>query len=372
MRFYIIFLLLAPVLVCAQNKKPWAGFGMEVNMMGGRIYKHTKNFRPPVPDISSAVEVNFVQQTYGKNEWEQRRGYPLYGIGISYTDYGSNEIFGKCFSIYPNLQLPIITGKKLEWTARAGFGLAWVTRRYQRAPTWDTLNNAVGSHINNYTLFASDLRYRFNHQLDFQIGVNFSHVSNGALRTPNLGINLMGAHVGFRYFPVTASPERITERTLVPLKNRWLAQLRLGMAGNEAAVPNGPFYPIYIVSAYASKRYRSKNKVFAGLDYSYHEHIYAFLRNNEISPGNERQQSWKSSVFVGNEFLLGSFGIHLQVGYYLKESYLRLEKMYQRIGCNMYISQSEIAAIKESFISIHLKTHKTQAEFAELGIGFGF
>jgi hypothetical protein len=365
-----MWMLLAVFPLRAQHK-PWAGFGIEANVMGGRIYKHTKNFKAPVPDFSGAFELNFVQQRYGKKAWEQRRGYPLIGVGITYTDYGIDSIFGKCISIYPNVQIPIVSGKSLEWTIRAGFGLGYATRHYERAPKWDTLNNAIGTHLNNYTVFASDLRYRVNNHWDIQLGVNFSHISNASLRTPNLGINLLGAHVGIRYFPVTSRPEHIV-RNLAPLKNRWLAQVRLGISANEAGVPNGPLYPIYIVSAYASKRYRSKNKLFAGLDYSYHKNIYAFLRNNEIEPGREKQLSWKSSIFVGDEFLFGKFGIHLQLGYYLKESYLRLEKFYQKIGCNFYLRQAETGAIKESFLSVHLKTHKTQAEFAEVGLGIGF
>ncbi|HRO42670.1 MAG TPA: acyloxyacyl hydrolase [Flavipsychrobacter sp.] len=354
-----------------QNTKSWKGFGIEANLMWGRIYKHTKNFKAPVPDISGAFELNFVQQTYGKKDWEQRRNYPVVGLGVTYTDYGIDSIFGKCFSVYPNLQLPIIRFKNVEWTFRAGFGIAYATRHYERAPVWDTLNNAVGTHLNNYTMFSTHIRYRVNEHWDIQIGGNFSHISNASLRTPNLGINLYGVHIGLRYFPITSQPEKIVKK-LSSLKNRWLAQFRLGISANEAGVPNGPLYPIYIATAYASKRYKGKNKVFAGLDYSYHENIYSFLRNNEIEPGKEKSLSWKSSVFIGQEYLFGRFGVHLQLGYYLKESYLRLEKFYQKIGCNVYFLQREEGFLKESFLSIHLKTHKTQAEFAEVGLGIGF
>lgn len=362
---------LFPFLVAAQQKADWQGFGIEANIHGGRIYKHTENFKAPVPDFSGAFEINLIKQTYGKKEWEQRRNYPVVGLGFSYTDYGLDSVFGKCYSIYPNLELPLVKGKQLEWTFRAGFGLAYTTRHYKRGPEWDTLNNAVGTRLNNYTLFATDIRYRVNEHWDIQLGGSFSHISNASLRTPNLGINLVGAHVGVRYFPATSRPKKIV-RKLDPLKNQWLAQIRLGISANEANVPNGPLYPIYIVSAYASRRYRSKNKMFAGVDYSYHESIYAFLRNNEIEPGRERSQSWKSTVFIGNEFLIGRFGVHLQLGYYLRESYLRLEKFYQKIGCNIYLLQQEKGTFKETFFSVHLKTHKTQAEFAEVGVGVGF
>jgi hypothetical protein len=339
--------------------------------MGGKVLKHTENFHAPVPDFSSVFEVNFVQQTYGKNDWEQRRHYPIIGVGLAFTDYGIDSIYGKCISFYPNLQLPIIKGKNIEWTMRAGFGLGYVTRHYERAPVFDTLNNAIGSHFNNYSFFATDLRFRLNTNLDVQLGANFSHISNAALRTPNLGVNLYGAHIGFRYFPVSSAPEKIHKK-LTPLKNRWLAQIRLGIAANEYGQANGPLYPVYLVSVFASKRYLSKNKVLIGIDYSYHEGIYAFLKNNEIHPGEESKYSWKSSIFAGNEFLLGRFGILFQVGYYIKNAYLKLDPYYEKLGCNIYVIQREKGLLKELSTAVLLKTHKAEAELVEIGIVAGF
>lgn len=138
------------------------------------------------------------------------------------------------------------------------------------------------------------------------------------------------------------------------------------------SAPDGPLYPVYLASVYASKRYMSKNKAFAGLDYSYHENIYAFLRNNEIVEGREKEHSKAVSLFVGNEFLFGRVGIHLQAGYYLKRVNTIQNKMYQKLGANVYLLQREEGLLKELFASILLKTHFTEAELAELGIGVGF
>jgi hypothetical protein len=196
-------------------------------------------------------------------------------------------------------------------------------------------------------------------------------MSNAALRQPNLGINMYGAHIGTRYFPVTSRPARVSA-TLALLKNRWLGHFRLGLSGTELSAPDGPLYPVYLVSAYASKRYLSKNKAFAGIDYSYHEHIYAFQRNNEVNVGNEKANSWKGSFFFGNEFLFGRVGILLQVGIYYKQATLAMDPYYQKLGGNVYIIQSETGILKELFASCLLKTHKTQAELVEIGIGASF
>lgn len=368
-----LLLLISTILMyinCTAQDK-WAGMGIETNLFAGKILPHTPRFPRQLPDVVTGVEVNALFQTYGKKDWHQRRKYPLVGFAFMYTDYGIDSVYGKCISIYPSLQFPLLKYKKLEWTFKASFGLGYITKPYERFPNFDTLNRAIGSGFNNFSLFATDIRYRVNQHLDIQAGGTFFHVSNAAFRTPNLGINTYGAHVGIRYFPTTSQPERI-QREIQPLKNRWLAQVRLGFSAKENHIPDGPMYPVYIVSAFASKRYMSKNKAIIGLDYSYHSNMYAFLRNSEIAVGKEKANSWKSAVIVGNEFLYGRTGVLLQLGFYLKNYYLAEDFFYQKLGGNFYIIQQEKGVLKELSASILLKTHKFEAELVEVGIGAGF
>lgn len=366
-RLWLALLLLSPMALQAQ----WQGIGVETNISAGKVLKHSKKFVAPVPDISTSYEINFVQQTDGRKAWQQRRNYPLLGFGVALTNYGIDSIYGKCISIYPNLQIPIIRGEKLEWTFRAAFGLGYATKRYERVPSWDTINTAIGSHFNNYSTFYTDLRYHVNEHLDVQVGVNFSHISNAALRQPNLGINMYGAHIGARYFPVTSKPARIANNP-PELKNRWLVQARGGISATEVGMADGPLLPVYLASLYASRRYLGKNKMFAGIDYSYHTHVYVFQRNNEINPGKEKQNAYKSAIFVGNEFLFGRVGLLFQIGVYLKQAKLPVDAYYQKLGGNLYIIQNEKGILKELFASCLLKTHKSQAELVEMGIGVGF
>lgn len=354
----------------AQNA-PWSGFSIETNAVSGKMIKHTKKFRTDMPPHSSAYEVNFLLHSYGRKSWQQRRNYPVVGFGFTYTNYGLDSVYGKCFAIYPNVTLPLVRAKRLEWTIRFGFGLGYATKHFERYPVWDTLNTAIGSAINNYTLVMTDLRYRINKHWDVQVGGNFSHMSNAAFRTPNLGINMYGAHVGLRYSPVTSQPQLIKKNWL-PLKNRWLIQARIGIAGTELAAPDGPLYPMYITSLYISKRYLSVNKAFAGLDYYYDPHLYAFYRNNEIYAGEEKKHARFPSIYIGNEFLFGHVGVFLQAGYYLLNGKEKDTPYYEKIGGNLYIIQREKGILKELYGSALLKAHLTQAELVELGLGLGF
>ena len=357
--------------VYAQEAAPWSGFGTEINAIAGKVIKHEKKFTLPIPSLTTGLEMNFVLKTNGSKAWQQRRNYPTIGIGAAYINYGIDSIYGQCFGLYPNITLPLISGKKLEWTIRLGDGIGYITKHYQRTTPVDTLNVAIGSHINDFGFFLTDLRYHINQHWDLQAGANITHISDASYHKPNLGINMTGLHLGFRYFPVTSRPPQI-ERKLTPLKNRWLVQGRLSMAYISSYTPGGPLYPVYIATGYVSRRWWSKNKVFAGLDYAYYQSIYAWLRNNRMDIGQEKKNAYKSAVFAGNEFLLGRVGVVFQLGYYLQQSAIQALPFYEKIGGHLYLVQKEHGPIKEFFISAFLKTHETVAELGEVGLGFGF
>jgi len=347
-----------------------AQIGLEVNVVSGKVLKHTSKFNAPIPAGSNAVELALLRQTTGTKDWEQRRSYPLWGLGIKYTNYGDANVLGSAIGVYPLLQIPIVRGNNLEWTVRGGLGIGYATSVYNRAPTWDTINNAIGSHINNFSSFATDLRCRLNGRWSLQLGVAFTHMSNGAMKLPNLGINMYGAQVGLRYWPDGDRRGRI-DRERPVLKNRFLLQMRGGIAITEAGKTDGPTYPIYLGTVYGSRRYASKNKVLLGVDYSYYASLYAFQRNNEINVGEERANSWKAGVFVGHEWLFGRMAFIAQFGYYLKQAVNGQDKIYQKLGYNYYLIRSEDGPLRELALSVLLKTHNATAELVEYGLTLG-
>lgn len=370
---YIFFLLLwLHPMLRAQDNKPLAGFSMQANAFTGKVIKHTKSFRLPIPEHSSGMDLNLQWQTWGKKPWQQRRRYPVLGIGIAYTNYGIDSVYGRMVGIYPNLEIPLIKRGRVDWTIRIGDGAGFVSRKYSRRAPIDTLNNAISSTMNDFGFFNMDLRYRASRHLAFQAGINFSHISNASFHQPNLGINMWGYHLGLRYSPVTSLPG-IVHRDLSPLSNRWLFQFRYTMAFTQLNAPLGPTYPVYIGTALASKRWLSKNKAFAGIDYSFHEVFRAFAADNlTLQETPNASAGSKMALLGGNEFLLGRVGVVLQVGYYVKNAILVHGKVYEKLGANLYLLQREKGPIKEAYLCAFLKTHSTVAELAEFGFGMSF
>ena len=356
----------------AQESNPaGSGLGIEANILTGKIIKHEKKFTAPIPALSNAFDLNFSSTTFGKQEWQQRRNFPVWGVGITYTGYGNNSVFGHCLGVYPDLQMRIIRWKYLEWTFRFGDGIAYVTKKYQKTNPVDTLNTAIGTNINDFAIFMTDLRVHVNEHWHLQFGGNFTHISNTDVHQPNLGVNMGGIHAGVQYFPVTCKPKPVL-RELPKLKNRWLVEARLGMAWNEARAKDSVILPSYIATFYASKRWHNVNKFFMGFDYGYHTDVYAFLKNYGVEYGHEMGHSWDGAVFAGNECLVGRFGLVAQLGCYYHQTWLKFDPFYEKIGTNIYIIRQERGPLKELFVSAMLLTHEIVAQYGELGIGVGF
>jgi Lipid A 3-O-deacylase (PagL) len=361
--------------ICNANAQdsnaPGAGVGIETSFISARVIRHEAKFTAPIPPISFAQDVNFVYQTYGRKDWEQRRRFPVIGIGFTYTDYGDNAVFGHCYGIYPNMQVPLLRRQNMEWTLRFGDGLGYVTRKYQTSAPVDTINNAIGSHLNDFAMLMTDLRFNIDDHWRLQFGLTFTHISDADVRQPNLGVNMGGIHAGAQYYPVTYRPKRII-RDLSKLPNRWLIEARAGTAYNESRSPGNPELPSYMGSAYASRRWKGKNKVFIGADYAFHNDVEAFLKWCNLYRGHEGAHSWDGAVFAGNEFLMGRVGIMTQIGIYYHQTYLAFDPFYEKFGINYYLLQKEHGPIKELFLSAMLLAHEITAQYAEFGIGTGF
>jgi hypothetical protein len=371
-RLLTLFVWLLPAVVPAQmHEQPWAGFGIETNMLAGKVFKHEAKFTLPIPRVTLGVDVNFLLHTHGKKDWEQRRHYPRLGLAFAAINYGIDSVYGSTFGIYPNLELPLVSRGNLEWTLRIGNGVGYVTRRYSRVDPVNTVNVAIGSHVNDFIMVMTGAAYRVNKHWAVHAGGYLTHISNGSVRKPNLGINVAGVHAGVSYFPVTSRPA-ILVRDLPPLRSRYLFQLRYGMSLVSANTHGGPLYFVYTGTGYVSRRWRSHNKVFAGADYSYHRNLYTLLRDNRLSVGTEASQSYKSALLAGNEFLIGRAGIMVQAGVYLKKGYLQKEDVYQKVSFNYYCVQREHGPVKELYVFTSLKAHLSVAEMGEVGLGVGF
>ncbi|MDR0660848.1 MAG: acyloxyacyl hydrolase [Prevotellaceae bacterium] len=123
---------------------------------------------------------------------------PYYGIGAGFYDFNSSYT-GNPTSVY----LPrggiikAFSAKSLlkyEWN----FGTSFSWKRYN--PVTNPKNKVIGTPMN--ICFAANLYhgYVLSKNMNLNAGVTFNHVSNGAMRTSNFGVNTISAFVELSYY----------------------------------------------------------------------------------------------------------------------------------------------------------------------------
>jgi hypothetical protein len=371
MRIVAVFILMTFFLqALAQQDSVSNGVSFGLRYFGGQIYVHTNKIYLDAPRYSSGVEFSYQKQTTGTKDWHQRFGFPEVSVNGFYSNNGSKAL-GYAVAIYPAIQFKVVSTVRSQIFFKVGGGLGMSSKRWQRIPASDSLNNFVGSRLNNFSMFQLGWRQDVHQHITLQAGLHFYHLSNAAARSPNFGINTLGVHLGINYHlqkVVHHFPKRVLQKQPNPL-NIGLAGI-FGMAEDKA--PNGPIYPIATGSISLQQMYRKKSRVIFGADATRNNRSYALIRNTFQYNANGRYITpWQITAFLGHEFLFGKIGLPVMAGVYLTRP-LGGPRIYQKLGLNYHFFESRSQFIKDTYLTLLLKTHFAQAQHAELGIGFLF
>ena len=155
------------------------------------------------------LDLRIGRQTDGSEAWEKLFNYPSYGLLFRYehntldsVKYEHRNEFGQattdwvalsdCYTVAGFLDGHFYNGKILSFDYGFTFGLSF----------WPMYGNEfIGSPVDAHLAFQSGFTLHFSDHLDFQTRVLFSHSSDGALKLPNYGTNILSGSIGMRYYP---------------------------------------------------------------------------------------------------------------------------------------------------------------------------
>ncbi len=345
------------------------GFSIEPSLHFGRITKHTSKLLFQSPPLSIGSEIHLNWQTYGQKVWHEWQGYPSFGISFLHYDLGDKQLFGSAFAVYPTLDLKVFKKiKPIDSYIQFGWGLAYLTRHYDQFT--NPINNAVGSALNNVT----DFKWRFERQLTThwkaQLGLSFTHFSNGSTHLPNFGINIPALNVGAKWTPKPLYTQEYIHRDSASKSNKkWGFNAFTGLGLSASSAPRGPKYPIYTVAFSLVLPLNQVNLLSFGVQHEQNRVVAEFgLASGQFTTKAEALKAGSRwGVFLGNDFLFGQVAVVLQSGFYLHR-YEAVESMwFNRLGLRLYsptIGRSNV----RGHIGVFLKAHRVNAEqFCVLG-----
>jgi len=249
--------------------------------------------------------------------------------------------------------------RTVNLSLRIGSGVAYVEKKFDRFDNYK--NRAISTHLNVLLSFRMECRIRVAPPLYLSGGVGLTHLSNGAFRKPNAGLNYITAFAGASY---AFGKERLVEPVGPNDRDtdrKWHYTVYLSGGVKSYTINDDTQYAAWSLSLEASRSHLTFTRFSGALELFYDTSDYFFLVEKEVKTG--KAQTLKPALAAGYEFLFGALSAHVQMGGYLYAMNTEYGRLYQRLALSYTLTS-------RMNIRFGLKTHWGQADYIELALGY--
>lgn len=340
--------------VYAQNEKTYSTF---INPMytSGHISVHSKNISHAARGFTHGIDVTSRNLLAIKTNMNDRQKLVYLDVGFHYIDYPMNYL-GQSFALTFGRSGTIVKANKFELYGQFMHGLGFCTNPYSQV---NNRNNALSTHIGFHihaNLTATYPIYKNWHAL---VAVGFSHLSNGAIKKPNLGYNVMSTNIGVAY---KIKDKTINESFDYYKDSRKYYYHLIGAYFETASDSySGEKFPSYSFHAQIERNLSVHHALLLSFDYN----------NNQVEkyPEEELPQDAGDNdhnyfgISAGGNWKYSIIDLNITTGYYLITPWNVDRNFYNMVHFKIY-------ALKNKYLLAGLKAHGFKAITFEAGIGF--
>lgn len=326
---------------------------LESKFQYGFIWQHKPSLEEIIGGNIKVFDISLAKQTFGEKYWEQLYRYPVYGLGYTFVDFGNPEDLGLANALFAYVDIPFFRKGKHMLSYRISGGLAYLNQG----------NIAIGTHLNLYFDAMINYCYRLSKRLDLINGFGATHFSNGAIKMPNLGINMFSYRIGLHYRLSTTEREFV-KHELPEIKKKNSFSFLLATGVKEKRPDGGVPYNVFSFSADYLRVLSLKHKLGLGTDLFYDESLFETM-NPDSSLNLTTSDIMRYGVHVAFEAEFSKIMLAIHLGTYIHAAYKDDGAIYQRVAIRYLIS-------KNLYANISLKTSKGVADYTEFGLGYRF
>ena len=359
--FFIIVFFFSPFVSDGQNSSS-PNFLISESGNFGFIITHRNNIGNLIKGHIYGPELSFIIPTNGSKPWHQIHKYPEIGLSFIHLYLSNPTQLGNLEALYPyvNFRLNKLQGK-LNLNFRVGVGLAFLTKSFDRIENHQ--NNVIGSRLNGAVILRFNANILLTKALRMETGMGLTHASNGAIRTPNLGLNMATVNLGLTY--AFGNKElNIEPHTFAPSYKKWQSSFIAVLGLKELETPGGNKYLAVGVQANSYRIINNKINFGAGIEMAYNNATKKMWLNTSIL-----NKSTADIIQVGAKICYSynltrlSMPIDFGVYVYKKQTYNGM--FFHRIGLRYLLNQHLV-------INATLLTHWAKADYFEWGLGYQF
>jgi len=326
----ILFLLVFTLFTAealAQNS-----WGLEGNLRTGFLAAHRSEMAHLPQNNIIGFEGSLFYTLKDTNTWAKNYNSPIIGVTLLASASGNQRVLGKVGGVYAFSKLPFFRIKNNLFYAKVGAGLGYASKKFDRDNNPE--NNAISTHLNVLINSGLGWQYQFG-QNHLGFSAELTHLSNGALQVPNLGLNYCFLSLTYGR---TFGESQIKKLSIDGFGKRtpflWGISSVLGF--KEMFPTNGKKYPVYGLNLVARKISSAKVGWELSLDGVYKSSIMDYLPQFEKKP----QDIFQVGVFAGYILSFDRFSSILGMGVYLRDIYLPEDYLYHRVGVRYHVTKN--------------------------------
>lgn len=360
----LLFTLLAGVIFSGEVYSQSYDWWINGQAIKGFILPHNDKINHLISAHPEGFEINLQQELNGKRYWESIYNKPVANYGLSYYNLNNDEQLGRLFIASAAMDLPLSRKKNTALFIRIGTGLVYCTNPYDRE--LNNQNIMISSSVSYLLQTRLTYEIKLNENFKLTPNLNITHASNGALTSPNRGINLVTANLGLSYRIVKKEASEIDALVTIPEEDPYKFYILVVAGKNTKTLQVRDPQPFFNIMLMGQKTLNPKSDLQFGVDYSHNNGLKQEIKSSWRLTDEERKVDFRRvGLLFGHELKAGNLGFIAQLGVYIYNPSNSRMPVYQRYGLKYQLKDHLI-------VQTSLKTHAATAEQAEIGLGWKF
>ncbi len=337
------------------------GLWIESKVLYGSVLPHNSSIAYLQQRNVLGFDVDILTGSKNRHGWERLYRNPRYGLGYVYQNLGNSDELGSVHAVYGLIDIPFHQQHgRWRFAYQVDLGLSYFTKRYDAYD--NPLNFIVSSPVNVYIGFDLSGSVQLKNQNEIVAALELSHCSNGKIKSPNKGINLVSLSAAYNFNLKPYKPKMPVGE--VSDYRRHYFELIINGGGKRDEEYNEKLYGIGSVVVDYYYAYSPRYSFGIGADGFYDPtlSVHKKLYTGKAGGASTNRQL---GCHAGFRVRYGDMYVLLNVGHYLVYDYIMYSPVYSRLGIRYALSD-------QIYLNLTLKAHKAIADFVEWGVGYRF
>lgn len=330
--------------------------GLSIIPQAGFLLPHRSTMAHLNIGHSFGGQVGVVIQTNGRKQWHHDFLFPRIEMNAFFYDLGNPEILGQTFGVSSALYLPYFKTNGWSLGSSLGFGLGYVTKTYDLVE--NPKNNVIGSHMNALINLGVRLEKQFTNNA-FGLEVSMTHLSNGAYKLPNLGLNLPFLSFNYTHYlnQLAFEDKPSIEENGLAIKS-WAFHTQLIGSVKQIYPTGGSTHGVLALTNYVQYRIKKKFILEGGIDANYNQSIIKYNQGN-----HGRIKNFQLGIYASYVLPIHKMQLLVAMGRYIIDPLDPGGKWFHKFGGRFQISD-------RLWGHFTIKSHWAKADYFEYGFSY--